>query len=30
MTAEGVNVGGMDLLEYMIMDPQVDGSSYPI
>jgi hypothetical protein len=31
MTAEGVNVGGMDLLEYMIMDPQVDGSSsYPV
>lgn len=21
MTAEGVNVGGMDLLEYMVMDP---------
>jgi len=30
MTAEGVNVGGMDLLEYMAMDqfPAMDGSSY--
>lgn len=33
MTAEGVNVGGLDLLEYMAMDtgfPVLDGpSSFP-
>lgn len=31
MTAEGVNVGGMDLLEYMVMDQpftSLDGHSY--
>lgn len=25
MTAEGVNVGGLDLLEYMAMDNPMDG-----
>jgi hypothetical protein len=34
MTAEGVNVGGLDLLEYMAMDPMdhhnfgMDGSGF--
>lgn len=31
MTAEGLNVGGVDLLEYMAMDPPfvMDGAQYP-
>ena len=31
MTAEGLNVGGVDLLEYMAMDPPfvMEGNPYP-